>query len=148
MKEIVLIPSYEPDDKLIKLMEELSKTQYDIIVVDDGSGLKYKHIFDKIKDKCKVISYENNHGKGYALKTGFEYIKKTYKDYALVTMDSDGQHTIEDASRLLDYSKNNKNTLVLGMRKRDESVPVRSRFGNGITRFIFRKITNIDVYDT
>lgn len=148
MNKIVLIPSYEPDDKLIELINKLSKTNYDIIVVNDGSGIKYKNIFDKIKDKCKLISYDENHGKGYALKTGFKYIKENYKDYVLVTMDSDGQHTIEDATKLLEYASKHKNTLVTGMRKRDEKVPLRSRFGNGITRFLYRKITHIDVYDT
>ena len=148
MNNIILIPSYEPDDKLIALIEKLSKTEYDVIVVDDGSGPNYKDIFDKIKNKCKVISYDINHGKGYALKTGYKYIKENYSDYVLVTMDSDGQHTIEDATKLLEYVKIHKNTLVTGMRKRDENVPLRSRVGNGITRFFYRKITHLDVYDT
>lgn len=148
MNNIVLIPSYEPDDKLIVLIEKLSKTEYDLIVVDDGSGPNYKDIFNQIKDKCKVISYDLNHGKGYALKTGYKYIKENYSDYVIVTMDSDGQHTIEDATRLLEYAKTHKNTLVTGMRKRDENVPLRSRIGNGITRFFYRKITHLDVYDT
>lgn len=148
MTDIILIPSYEPDDNLIKLMDKLSKTNYKIIVVDDGSGNGYKDIFNKIKDKCKLISYEENHGKGYALKTGFEYIKKHYKEYTLVTMDSDGQHTIEDAIKLLEYVHKNPKEYALGMRKRDEKVPLRSRFGNSVTRFIYRKITNLDVYDT
>ena len=48
MKKVVLIPSYEPDDKLIKLVENLSKEDLDVIVVDDGSGKKYKDIFTKV----------------------------------------------------------------------------------------------------
>lgn len=148
MNNIILIPSYEPDDKLIKLINKLSKTSYDVIVIDDGSGPKYKKVFNQIKDKCKLISYDENRGKGYALKTGFKYIKENYDDYVLVTMDSDGQHTIEDATKLLKYASANKQTLVTGMRKRDEKVPLRSRLGNGITRYLYRKITHLDVYDT
>ena len=148
MNSIVLIPSYEPDEKLIKLIDKLSKTKYDVIVVNDGSGPNYKHIYNKIKDKCKLLSYDENHGKGYALKTGFKYIKETYKDYVIVTMDSDGQHTIEDANKLLEFTSKHKNILVTGMRKRNENVPLKSRFGNTITRFLYKKITHIDVYDT
>ena len=148
MRKIVLIPSYEPDEKLVKIINELSNTNYDLIVVDDGSGVNYKPIFDKIKGKCKFISYSENHGKGYALKTGFKYIKENYNEYVLVTMDSDGQHTINDAAKLLEYAEKNKMVLVTGMRKRDKKVPLRSRLGNGITRFLYKKITNLDVYDT
>ena len=148
MNNIVLIPSYEPDDKLVKLIDRLSNTNYDVIVVNDGSGPNYKSVFDKIKNKCKLISYAENHGKGYALKTGFKYIKENYKDYVLVTMDSDGQHTIEDATKLLEYTSKHKNELVTGMRKRNDKVPLKSRFGNGITRFLYRKMTHLDVYDT
>ena len=146
---IVLIPSYEPDEKLINLINDLSKTNYKIIVVDDGSGQKYKKIFNQIKEKCELISYETNKGKGYALKKGLKYIKEKYKkNYVVVTMDSDGQHTIKDATNLLNYANEHKDTLVTGMRHRDNNVPIRSRIGNGITRFFYRKITNLDVYDT
>ena len=46
MKNIILIPAYEPDDKLIKLVCDLSKEDFDIVIVDDGSGTDYKNIFD------------------------------------------------------------------------------------------------------
>jgi len=146
---VVLIPAYEPDEKLIKLIDDLSKTNYKIIVVDDGSGKEYKKIFNQIKEKCQLISYDINKGKGFALKTGLKYIKEKYKEnYVVVTMGSDGQHTIKDATNLLNYANEHKDTLVTGMRRRDNNVPIRSRIGNGITRFFYRKITNLDVYDT
>ena len=37
MKIGVLIPSYQPDEKLTALIEKLISRQLDIIVVDDGS---------------------------------------------------------------------------------------------------------------
>ena len=80
MNKIALIPSYEPDDKIIKLVNELSKNDFKIVVVDDGSGKDYENIFSKL-DKAHVISYKTNKGKGYALKTGYKYIKNKYKDY-------------------------------------------------------------------
>ena len=149
MKKVVLIPSYEPDDKLIKLVENLSKEDLDVIVVDDGSGKKYKDIFKEVEKYNKVISYQNNKGKGYALKTGFKYIKDKYKDdYVVVTMDSDGQHTIKDAKKLCDYCIENKDTLVLGKRIRSKKTPLRSRFGNWITKITYGLTTGVYVYDT
>lgn len=145
-KLIVLIPSYEPDENLTKLIKNLNKNKITSIVVDDGSGKDYKEIFDNLD--TKVISYEKNQGKGHALKEGYKYIKDNYKEYVVVTMDSDGQHRIEDALNLYNYILKNDDTLVLGKRPRGEKTPLRSKIGNGITRFVFHIVSGQDVYDT
>lgn len=147
--KIALIPSYKPNDNLINLVKELSKNNFEIIVIDDGSGVLYKDIFDKISNKTKVISYLPNKGKGHAIKTGLKYIKDNYfNDYVVVTLDCDGQHTIKDTIKITDEAQNNKNTIIIGKRLRDKKIPLRSKIGNSITRFIFRTITGIDIYDT
>ena len=149
MKEVILIPSYEPDNRLVELIDKIDRERFDIVVVNDGSNKEYNKIFDKIKDKVHLISYQDNQGKGYALKKGISYIKEKYQnDYLIVTMDSDGQHTIEDAIKLCEYAKSHLNTYVLGMRKRNEKTPLRSRLGNSITKFVYSVITHIDLYDT
>ena len=145
-KLIVLIPSYEPDENLTKLIKNLNKNKITSIVVDDGSGKDYKEIFDNLD--TKVISYEINQGKGHALKEGYKYIKDNYKVYVVVTMDSDGQHRIEDALNLYNYILENDDTLVLGKRPRGEKTPLRSKIGNAITRFVFHLVSGQDVYDT
>ena len=145
-KLIVLIPSYEPDENLTKLIKNLNKNKITSIVVDDGSGKDYKEIFDNLD--TKVISYEINQGKGHALKEGYKYIKDNYKEYVVVTMDSDGQHRIEDALNLYNYILENDDTLVLGKRPRGEKTPLRSKIGNAITRFVFHLVSGQDVYDT
>ena len=145
-KLIVLIPSYEPDENLTKLIKNLNKNKITSIVVDDGSGKDYKEIFDNLD--TKVISYEINQGKGHALKEGYKYIKDNYKEYVVVTMDSDGQHRIEDALNLYNYILENDDTLVLGKRPRGEKTPLRSKVGNAITRFVFHLVSGQDVYDT
>lgn len=149
MKEkIVLIPAYEPENNFIDLVKKISTTDFKIIVIDDGSGKKYKHIFDNISKYAKVISYSTNRGKGYALKKGFSYIKDNYSEYIVVTMDCDGQHKIKDAIKLFDCCANEPKTLFLGKRIRSKKTPIRSRIGNSITRFIYRLTTGLDVYDT
>lgn len=149
MKEVILIPSYEPDKKLISLIETINRNRFDIIVVDDGSGKKYQDIFQKICNKVYLISYEPNMGKGHALKKGLSYIKEKYqKDYLVITMDSDGQHTIGDAIKLSNYAKEHLNTYVLGMRKRNSNTPLRSKIGNRITKFVYHITTGVNIYDT
>lgn len=147
MKYIVLIPAYEPDNKLIELLMTIPKN-IDVIVVNDGSNNNYNDIFNKAKKNAHILSYENNMGKGYAIKTGLSYIKDNYKNYVVVTMDCDLQHKINDAISLCDYAKEHTDTLVLGKRKWDKTMPIRSRIGNTITRFIFYKKTGLNIYDT
>ena len=145
MEYIFLIPAYNPDDKLIDLVKSINN-KYKVIVIDDGS--QNKDVFEAIKDYSYIISYDNNMGKGCALKTGFKYIKENYKDYIVVCMDADGQHALEDAIRLCNYSKDNPDTLVIGRRYWDKTTPLTNRTGNSITRWVFKKKTGLSIYDT
>jgi len=145
MEYIILIPAYEPDDKLIKLVKKIDN-KYKIVIVDDGSS--DKSIFDKVKKYAYIISYDNNMGKGYALKTGLKYIKENYKNYVVVCVDADMQHDINDAVKLCDYAKEHKDTLVIGRRHWDKSTPFTNRMGNKITRYVFKKKTGLSIYDT
>ena len=46
--DMVLIPAYEPDEQLIPLVQELTENGLSVLVVDDGSGKNYWHIFFNI----------------------------------------------------------------------------------------------------
>ena len=146
MKYIALIPAYEPDEQLEKVVKDLKENDFEIIVVNDGSDETYNKYFDACD--TKVISYNTNKGKGYALKTGLKYIKDHYNDYIVVTMDSDGQHTVKDAIKLCKYIEKHPKELVLGKRIRNEKTPLRSKLGNAITRFVFKLVSHQDIYDT
>lgn len=73
--KIALIPAYEPQDNLISLVHELKENNFEVVVIDDGSGKEFKYIFDEVSSCAKVLGYNKNKGKGVALKVGFEYIK-------------------------------------------------------------------------
>ncbi len=149
MKNIVLIPAYQPDVKLEKLIHQLKEENFDIIVVNDGSSVESKRIFESISKDCIVLTHEVNRGKGCALKTGFSYIKNMIpEDYVVVTMDCDGQHQIEDAKKLFAYNQDHLEELVLGSRGFDKDVPLRSQLGNTITRGVFALATGTRVFDT
>lgn len=148
MRYIALIPSYEPTEKLLDILDLLKKSNFEIVLVNDGSKKSYEKIFKDAKKYAKVLEYDENHGKGYALKTGLKYIEKKYQNSIIVTMDSDGQHTIKDAIKLCNITLKKSNTIVLGKRLRDKNVPLKSRLGNSITRKIYKLKTGIDIYDT
>ena len=145
MKRIVLIPAYEPDEKLLELIKNINK-DYDIVLVDDGSTNRF--ILDSIPSYVHIIKYKENKGKGYALKQGLKYIKEHYKNYIIVTMDADGQHDFTDAIKLCDYEEKNLDTLVIGKRTWDNKTPLSNRLGNKITRSVFKRKTGQLIYDT
>lgn len=148
-KFIALIPAYQPDEKLITLVERLKKDKLEIIVVDDGSNKKTQAIFKEIENKCYVIHHDVNKGKGRAIKTGLEFIKNNYNGkYIVITLDCDGQHTTEDAMKLFNYNSKHPKTLVLGSRSFDKDVPLRSMLGNTITRHVYGLVTKVNINDT
>ncbi|MBR5295538.1 MAG: bifunctional glycosyltransferase family 2/GtrA family protein [Clostridia bacterium] len=147
----IIIPAYRPDEKLILLLKELKNvTSARLLVVNDGSGAEFDHIFEAASPLCdKILIHPVNRGKGAALKTAFSYLlEKGVETECVCTADVDGQHLPEDIIRCLDAAKENPDALVLGARKFDGSVPARSRFGNTVSRFTFRILMGKTVYDT
>ena len=77
----VVIPSYEPDEKLPALLKELKAVGFrNIVLVDDGSGGEYGHFFQEAENLygCHVLHHAVNQGKGRALKTAFNYCLGTF----------------------------------------------------------------------
>ena len=146
IKYVALVPSYEPDEKLKKVVDDLKGKNFDVVVINDGSDLKYEKFFDDCG--AKVISYPTNRGKGYAIKKGIEYVKDNYHDYIIVIVDSDGQHDSNDALNLCRYVEEHPDTLAIGKRLRKDNVPLRSKIGNSITKYVFSLATEEDIYDT
>ena len=143
---VALVPTYEPDEKLKKVVEDLKEKEFEVVVINDGSDIKYDEIFNNCG--TKVISYPTNRGKGYAIKKGIEYVKDNYSDYIIVIVDCDGQHQASDALNLCNYVKEHPDTLAIGKRLRKDNVPLRSKIGNAITKYIFSLATEEDIYDT
>lgn len=148
MDTVILIPAYKPDEGLIPLTGELARS-FDVVVVDDGSGEEYGRIFKRLENVCRVIRYEKNKGKGGALKTGFAYIRSNMPDCKyIVTADADGQHKIPDIKKVADRLRSEEKGFVIGSRLFKNKVPLRSRFGNTLTKLVFRVLTGIKLSDT
>lgn len=149
---IVIIPSYKPQTDFIEYANELSKSVYKIIVINDGSGEEFNSIFNRISEieNVVVISYLKNMGKGYALKQGFNYAINNFSDDCiLVTADCDGQHKIKDIFKVYETAIKNENALILGSRDFTfKNVPKKSKMGNAIMRKTFNFFYGGNVYDT
>jgi len=152
MKPIVIIPAYNPDDKLIGLVENLYKMGLRVVVVNDGSGQEYSNVFKSLKSRyiCEIYSHVKNKGKGAALKTGIQYAAANYPECSgFVTADADGQHTPEDILKVVNALEGNPDSLVLGTRNfRERGIPYKSLYGNRITSFIYLLSTGKHCADT
>ena len=148
-KYVALVPAYEPEDLMIGLLRELSAENFETVVIDDGSGEGFAHLFEEAKNYATVLTHKQNMGKGQGIRTGLTYIKETFgEDCIVVTVDADGQHKVVDAIKLCKLVEGEPDTLWLGSRKLTGKVPFRSRFGNGMTRFVYRISTGLKVHDT
>ena len=58
MKIAIIIPSYNPTKKIVKLVNELQKDFDNILIVDDGSTEETKRIYKELNN-VKII-YQNN----------------------------------------------------------------------------------------
>lgn len=146
---MIVIPAYEPDERLIQLIEGLEN--YPVIVVNDGSGEEFAGIFVQAeKLGAMILSYTKNQGKGYALKTAFRWVYEQKSDVKwIVTADADGQHTVSDIRKVIsELNQDSDTVLKIGVRKFSGYVPLRSRLGNRVSTWIFEKVTGLMLTDT
>lgn len=149
-RSVAVIPAYDPDEKMLALLEEAHNAFDHVVLVNDGSRAALDPLFKKAELYATVLTHTHNNGKGRALKTAYTYILEHFEhdDLCVVTLDCDGQHTISDAVKLYDIAARCKDSLVLGQRQQSESCPLRSRIGNAVTRGVFALATRHRIYDT
>lgn len=149
MIRIALIPAYKPTEVLLGLVQQCKEKDFTVVVVNDGSGAEYAEVFEQCAAFGVVLRHEENRGKGRAIKTGLTYIVGHWgTETVIVTLDADGQHKIKDALAVCRLAEENPEALVLGGRRFEGKVPFRSRFGNAMTRLVYRVSTGCKVYDT
>lgn len=149
----VIIPAYNPDEKIYPLLEGLKEAGFaHIVVVDDGSREECRRYFERIEKEypCLVLRHHVNLGKGRALKTAFNGVLNTWPQcVGAVTVDSDGQHTPEDTVRCAKALLEHPDSLVMGCRDfRKENIPTRNRLGNVLTCHVVRLLCGVRVSDT
>lgn len=150
----IIIPAYEPDERLLDLLADLKAAgETEIILVNDGSGIEYNNIFAVAEEKfnCQVITHSKNCGKGRALKNAFFYCLDHYNDMlGCVTADSDGQHTVDSIRSVKQLLIDNPNALSLGVRdfSRGENIPAKSQIGNNLSKTICKYLCGLDITDT
>ncbi|MCX5714711.1 MAG: glycosyltransferase family 2 protein [Candidatus Omnitrophica bacterium] len=113
MKNCIMIPAYNEANEIGRVVGEVRKQGFPVIVVDDGSS-------DATSDIAKgqgaeVLRNERNQGKGVSLSRGFNYaLAKGYD--TVIIMDGDGQHDPLDISSFLWAQENLNCGIIIGNR--------------------------------
>ena len=146
----IIIPAYQPDKRILQLISDIKEnSNYGIIIIDDGGGIKYQPIFDMaVEAGCTVLTHKENKGKGAALKTAFTYLLESNNQEGFLCADCDGQHTWTDIKKIAETIVANPTSIVLGCRKFVGKVPFKSMAGNKITKTIFYLLTGNKIDDT
>lgn len=145
----MLIPTYNNDRTLKRVIDGVLEYTDSIIIVNDGATDTTSQIL-KEYSRLEQILIPKNKGKGNALRVGFKQAEKLGFDYA-ITIDSDGQHFPEDISVFIEELENSetKNLLLIGARNMEqEGVPGGSSFGNKFSNFWYKLETGIELSDT
>lgn len=156
----IVIPAYnesarlgEPLCKVIDFIA-LSKLNAEIIVVDDGSSDDTAKVAENVFAKfsgiaSSVIRYEQNRGKGFAVKTG---LLGASADIALFS-DADLSTPIEEMHKLVEPIKSGEFDVSFGSRALDRSLigthqPWRREQGGKVMNLIIRMMSGLAFADT
>lgn len=149
LKICVLIPTYNNERTLKRVIDGVLNYTYNIIIVNDGATDSTAHILETYPS-LNIITVQKNKGKGNALRIGFNKAIDLGFDY-VITIDSDGQHFPEDIKMFVDALENseNRNLLLIGARNmQQDGVPGKSSFGNKFSNFWFWFETGIKLTDS
>ena len=149
----VVLPSLDPDEKLIAVIDGLLEYGFShIILVNDGSKPENLHYFSDLAaqhPEIHLLHHEVNKGKGAALKNAFRYfLENCPEGLGVVTVDGDNQHHPADTRACCEHMLQTGHT-TLGCRDFTlDHVPPRSRFGNHTTSAIFKLFVGMTISDT
>lgn len=143
----VIVPTYNNQKTLKKVLDSILDFTTNVIIVNDGSTDSTSEIL-KSYSQLTQIHHPKNLGKGRALRNGFRKALELDFEYA-ITIDSDGQHFATDIPVFLEAIQEEPNTLLIGSRNMtQENVPKKSSFGNKFSNFWFKFETGIKLDDT
>lgn len=156
MKILLIVPSYNEEENVLDNYNEIinynknNNTNYDAIVVNDGSS-------DKTEEICKQnniphITLIHNLGIGGAVQTGYKYALEHNYDIA-VQFDGDGQHDVNYIKDIIRPILDNEADMVIGSRFIDKNCSnfkssFSRRVGINLISFFIKLVSGKIVLDT
>ncbi len=113
MKIVIGLPAYNEEKTIAEIIQKLKPIVNKVIVCDDGSTDRTGMIAKE--NGASVITHRKNSGYGASIVSIFQKALNTSAD-VLITFDADGQHMVEDLSRVLAPITNKEADIVIGSR--------------------------------
>ena len=157
MKEkiLIVIPAYNEEECIFETYKSIidynkkNRTNYDVIVINDGSKDNTKKILEE--NNIPHINLINNLGIGGAVQTGYKYALENNYDIA-VQFDGDGQHDVNYIKDIIKPVLNNESNMVIGSRfvtktKEGFKSTFARRLGINVISFFIKLKTGKKLYD-
>lgn len=136
MKACVIIPVYNHQQAIGKVVEGLKPLGLFCFLVNDGSSAECSAVLKQIAEQestwLKLYQRQQNGGKGAAVIDGLQLAINQGFSHA-IQIDADGQHKLEDISRFLEASEQHPEKLILGQPCFDQAVPKKRLYGRLFT---------------
>lgn len=147
MSLVAIIPAHNEGESIERVVAQTKSYVDQVLVVDDGST--DDTAVNAEAAGAEVLSYDENKGKGFALRKGFQRAIKYSPEYVVI-LDGDGEHSPRDIPGLLNTLKGNHLDLVVGTRfgKNKWARSRKRELLNKFTCFFMRKATGYDISDT
>lgn len=110
----LIVPLYNEGQVVQDVVREARAIFPKIVCVDDGSS--DNSVAEARAGGAHIVQHPINLGQGAALQTGLRYALQDPRASWFVTFDSDGQHRVEDAARMVDMLRAGALDVVLGSR--------------------------------
>ena len=155
MKILLVIPAYNEEANILKTYKDIVKynkennTNYDVVVINDGSKDKTEQILRD--NNINHIQLIHNLGIGGAVQTGYKYAYEHNYDIA-IQYDGDGQHDVNYVKEVIKPIEDGKADFVIGSRFVKQLSGFRTstarRLGIKVISFFIKLVTGIKIYDT
>ena len=129
MKICAVIPAFNNETTISKVVEKTQREIDHVVVVDDGSTDETAGFAEDAG--AHVIRVSKNRGKGNALRISFRYALANNFD-AIITLDSDLQHDPSEIPKFIRHHAINRPKIVIGARLHGRGKMPRVRYANNI----------------
>lgn len=136
MKTCLIVPIFNHEKAIAKVIEKLKVFQLPCFLVNDGSSIACSQALADCADKesswLTLITRQENGGKGAAVIDGLNAAIMQGFNYA-IQIDADGQHDTNSIPEFLAASKQHPDAMILGQPIFDASVPKNRLYGRQVT---------------
>ena len=142
---IAIIPAFNEEKNILKVLKDLEKLRIDAVVVDDGSKDNTSKVVEEFAKNSEINVYlirnEKNEGKAKAIEKGTKFALSLNKYKYIIYIDGDYQHKPMDIPKLLKKLRDTNADAVFGVRKY-KHIPLHRQVSN----FFASVLTSLAVF--